>query len=225
MDKLIPITVNDSFEQLVSARDLHQGLRIAKDFTSWFKQQVDRLGLKEGADFTPLRVKSTGGRPGADYAVPIDIAKHICMISGGEMASKIRDYFIQVERAWNSPDQVMARALQISQMTISSLQDRIAILAPKAEQHDRFLAADNAQAMAVVAKALGTGRDRLFRFLREQKVLMGNNMPYQQYLDRGYFRVIEKVINMGGAEVIKPQTLVTAKGVTYIAKLLNKQTA
>lgn len=98
-------------------------------------------------------------------------------------------------------------------------------LRPKAEMHDRFLASDTAQTMAVVAKSLGTGRDRLFRFLREQGILMGNNVPYQQYLDRGYFTVIEKVINMGGAEVIKPQTLVTAKGVTFIAKLLKKQTA
>lgn len=98
-------------------------------------------------------------------------------------------------------------------------------LRPKAELHDRFLASDTAQTMSVVAKSLGTGRDRLFRFLREQNILMGNNMPYQQYLDRGYFRVIEKVINMGGAEVVKPQTLVTTKGVTFIAKLLKKETA
>lgn len=93
-------------------------------------------------------------------------------------------------------------------------------LRPKAELHDRFLSADNAQTVSVVAKSLGTGRDRLFRLLREQKILMANNTPYQQYLERGYFRVIEKVIKMGGDEVIKPQTLITAKGVDYIAKLL-----
>lgn len=93
-------------------------------------------------------------------------------------------------------------------------------LRPKAEMHDRFMTSDTAQTVAVVAKTLGTGRDRLFRFLRERQVLMGNNVPYQQYLERGYFKVIEKVINMGNGEVIKPQTLVTAKGVDYIAKLL-----
>lgn len=93
-------------------------------------------------------------------------------------------------------------------------------LLPKAEMHDRFLSSGSAQTMAVAAKSLGTGRDRLFKFLRDQRILMSNNLPYQQYLDRGYFRVIEKVIIMGGDEVIKPQTLVTAKGVDYIAKLL-----
>lgn len=95
-------------------------------------------------------------------------------------------------------------------------------LRPKAELHDRFLTAENVQTVSVVAKTLGTGRGRLFRFLREQKILMANNTPYQQYLERGYFRVREKVINMGGTEVVKPQTLVTAKGVNYIAKLLGK---
>jgi len=98
-------------------------------------------------------------------------------------------------------------------------------LKPKAEMHDRFLSSACAQTMAVVAKSLGTGRDRLFRFLRDQKILMANNVPYQQYIDRGYFRVIEKVINMGTGEVIKPQTLVTTKGVDYIAKLLGEKTA
>ena len=92
-------------------------------------------------------------------------------------------------------------------------------LEPKAEAFDRFLSADNAQSMAVVAKSLGTGRDRLFKFLRDQKVLMANNTPYQSFLDRGYFRVIEKTIKMGGEEVVKTQTLVTPKGVDYIAKL------
>lgn len=95
-------------------------------------------------------------------------------------------------------------------------------LRPKAEMHDRFLSADNVQTVSVVAKSLGTGRDRLFRFLRDQKILMANNTPYQQFIERGYFRVIEKVINMGGNEVIKPQTFVTAKGVDYIARLLEK---
>lgn len=96
-------------------------------------------------------------------------------------------------------------------------------LRPKAEQHDKFLAADNAQPMNVVAKSLGTGRDRLFKFLRNQKILMANNTPYQPYIERGYFKVIQKPITMGGQVVDKPQTLVYPKGVDYIAKLLKER--
>lgn len=92
-------------------------------------------------------------------------------------------------------------------------------LLPKAEMHDLFLSADNCQSMNVVAKSLGTGRTRLFQFLRDKEILMTNNTPYQDYLDRGYFRVVEKPIVMGDQAINKPQTFVTAKGVDFIAKL------
>ena len=92
-------------------------------------------------------------------------------------------------------------------------------LLPKAEMHDLFLSADNCQSMNVVAKSLGTGRTRLFQFLRDKEILTTNNTPYQEYLHRGYFRVVEKPIVMGDQAINKPQTFVTAKGVDFIAKL------
>jgi anti-repressor protein len=75
------------------------------------------LGLEEGTDFLTILGESTGGRPSTDYRLTLDVAKHICMVSGGDLAKAIRQYFIQVEKAWNTPEQVMARALQMSQMT------------------------------------------------------------------------------------------------------------
>lgn len=93
-------------------------------------------------------------------------------------------------------------------------------LRPKAEAHDLFLAADNAQSMNVVAKSLGTGRTRLFKFLRDRGILMANNTPKQEFIERGYFKVVEKSICMGDSTINKPQTLVTAKGVDYIGRLL-----
>ena len=98
-------------------------------------------------------------------------------------------------------------------------------LLPKAEMHDLFLSADNCQSMNVVAKSLGTGRTRLFQFLRDKEILMTNNTPYQDYLDRGYFRVVEKPIVMGDQAINKPQTFVTAKGVDFIAKLKREEGA
>jgi prophage antirepressor-like protein len=91
---------------------------------------------------------------------------------------------------------------------------------PKAEQFDFFMSAKGAQAMNVVAKSLGTGRTRLFEILRSEGVLMSNNTPYQDYLERGYFKVVEKPIRMGDVTFIKPQTLVTPKGVDFISKML-----
>lgn len=74
--------------------------------------------------------------------------------------------------------------------------------------------------MNMVAKSLGTGRNRLFQFLRDQKVLLANNAPYQRFIDAGYFVVKEKPIQMGDEVINKTQTYVTAKGVDWIAKLL-----
>ena len=102
----------------------------------------------------------------------------------------------------------------------ADLAEQNQILKPKADQHDLFLTGENCQTMNEVAKSLDIGRNKLFEYLRDKKVLMGNNVPYQNYLDRGYFKVIEKPIAMGGSNFNKTQTLVTSKGVEYIAKLL-----
>ncbi|MBA1335903.1 MAG: hypothetical protein HPY66_1721 [Firmicutes bacterium] len=103
------------------------------------------------------------------------------------------------------------------------LAEQNAVLLPKAELHDLFLSADNCQSMNIVAKSLGIGRNILFKVLRDRKILMYNNTPYQEYIDRGYFKVVEKPIIMGGEAINKPQTLVTSKGVDYIAKLLKEK--
>lgn len=93
-------------------------------------------------------------------------------------------------------------------------------LLPKAEQFDKFISGENYQSMNLVAKSLGTGRNRLFQFLRDHKVLLANNVPYQRFIDAGYFVVKEKPIQMGDQVINKVQTYVTAKGVDWIAKLL-----
>jgi len=92
--KLIKVELNQNNEQVVSTRELHKGLGIEKHFSQWWEQQAGRLKLIEGRDFLTLKLESTGGRPGTDCIVKLDIAKHICMVSGGEKAWQIRDYFI-----------------------------------------------------------------------------------------------------------------------------------
>jgi len=90
---------------------------------------------------------------------------------------------------------------------------------PKIEAYNHLINAENLQPWNVVAKALGTGRKRLLEFLRQQKILMSNNTPYQQYIDRGYFVVKEKTFEIGDVFRSYPQTFVSAKGVDFISKL------
>lgn len=224
MNELITIQTNEN-GQAVSARDLHGALGLNQKFTDWFKYQVEKIGLFEGKDFITNLGESTGGRPSVDYIIPLDIAKHLAMISGGENAHKIREYFIQVEKAWNSPEMVMARSLKFAAKQLESYQKEIALLKPKAEFFDQVADSKTAIEIGEAAKVLnmGIGRNKLFQFLREQGILMNNNQPYQQYIDRGYFRVIEqKYTKPDGTTHINIKTLVYQRGLDYIRKLLKK---
>ena len=104
-----------------------------------------------------------------------------------------------------------------------ALEKQLQIAAPKAEVYDIAMSAKNSQSMSTVAKSLGIGRNKLFKFLREQKVLRQNNEPYQTYIDRGYFRVRQVPISRSTGVFNKPQTLVTAKGIDFIARLLKQK--
>ena len=95
-------------------------------------------------------------------------------------------------------------------------------LQPKAEFFDAVTDSKDAIPMADVAKVLdmGIGRNKLFEFLRNNKILMADNKPYQKYVDAGYFRVIEQKYDKGYGETgINIKTLVFQKGVDYIVKM------
>ena len=115
------------------------------------------------------------------------------------------------------------KALVEAEESRLELQAQVQTLTPKADAYNRLLSGENAQTMAQVAKALGTGRNRLFAFLREQKVLMPNNLPVQRYLDRGCFKVREvSVEHSDHSRTNATQTLVTAKGLHLIQNLFAK---
>ncbi|MGN7284304.1 BRO family protein [Shouchella rhizosphaerae] len=103
-------------------------------------------------------------------------------------------------------------------MLAANLQKKIEEDQPKVEAHDRFISGSNHQKMADVAKVLGFGRNTLFKMLREAKILMANNTPYQRYIDQGYFVVKETPVTMGGQTINRPQTYVTAKGVEWLSR-------
>ncbi|SHN77589.1 phage antirepressor KilAC domain-containing protein [Desulfitobacterium chlororespirans] len=235
MSNLIPIEINDQLQQEVSARKLHEGLGMNRDFTNWFKYQAEKLSLREGADFTPILAESTGGRPSIDYKVPIDIAKHICMISGGELAHQIREHFIQAERAWNSPEQVMARAVQIANQRINSLQLIIEEQKPKVIFAEALETSGNSILIGELAKILRQngieiGQNRLFEKLREEGYLIKRgesyNQPTQYSMEMGLFEIKKRTItNPDGSVRATTTTKVTGKGQIYFVNKFKKQIA
>ncbi len=223
MSELIAIQTNDNMEQVISARELHDKLGIKERFSLWFERIQKSLNIKEEIDYCRHTYTNSNNQTFNDYLLSIDIAKHICMVSGGERAHIIRQYFIEVEKAWNSPEMVMSRALKLAEKKIANLEEERQKLLPKAEAYDTFMDASNLQPMNDVAKCLGIGRNKLFALLREKKIIRSNNTPYQEYIDRGYFEVKEKPIKMGESVINYAQTFVTPKGVDYIARIVEAE--
>lgn len=124
----------------------------------------------------------------------------------------------KIEEVLLNPDTIIQLATELKKE-----RERRLALEPKAEAYDTFMDASNLQPMNDVAKCLGYGRNKLFELLRRKKIIRSNNTPYQEYIDRGYFEVKEKPIKMGGWVINYAQTFVTAKGVDYIARIVEAE--
>ena len=116
----------------VSGRELHAVLGVATQYKDWFPRMCE-YGFIEGRDFSSILSKSTGGRPSTDHALSVHMAKELCMLQRNDQGKKFRQYFISVEDAWNSPDKVMERALQIAHRRALEAERRIFALAEENE--------------------------------------------------------------------------------------------
>lgn len=210
----------------LSARELHKFLELSERFSNWF-ERMKQYGFVENQDYLGRKVFNTLAKQELqDYEITLDMAKEISMIQRNEKGKLARQYFIEVEKQWNSPEKVIARGLIESQKIIENLNQQVIEMRPKAEFFDQVASSKTAIQMSEVAKVLNypnLGRNRLFEFLRDKKILMYNNIPYQKYVDCGYFRVVEqKYIKANGETAINIKTLVYQKGINYIKKLLDQ---
>ena len=124
-----------------------------------------------------------------------------------------------------TPEQIVANALIVAQNIISQKDKQIEEMKPKAEFFDTVADSKTAISMNEVAKVLnikGYGRNNLFEFLRNSKVLDRWNVPYQRYVDNGWFRVIEQHYQKNGEPIVTTKTLVYQKGVDGIRKMIEK---
>lgn len=231
MQELIKVDIDT---QTVSARDLHEQLNIGTKFTTWFERMCE-YGFTEGNEFFPKvgETSEQGGRPSTDYDISVDMAKQICMIQRTPEGKKCRQYLIDLEKSWNTPEQVMARALQMADSTIKKLKDNCAALIednqrmkPKeifadavAASHTSILIGDLAK--LIKQNGVEIGQKRLFEWLREKGYLIKRkgadwNMPTQKSMELGLFEVKESTTNNPDGSVrINKTTKVTGKGQQY----------
>ena len=211
----------------LSARELHEFLGIGTEFAKWM-QRMCEYGFSENQDyrvFVKNDDNSKGGRPSTDYEITLDMAKEIAMIQRSDKGKEVRQYFLELERRWNSPEAVMNRALEYSRKQVKALMEENNELKPKALFADAVSASDESILIGQLAKLIRQngyeiGQNRLFEWMRENGYLIKSgsrrNQPTQRAMDMGLFEVKERTIsNPDGSTRITLTTKVTGKGQVY----------
>ena len=230
MNELIKIK-NQGGIETVNARELHEFLEVGRDFTTWIKQRIEKYGFINGEDFTPIWGKSNGGRPSIEYFISIEMAKELSMVENNDKGRQARRYFIEMEKKAKalSVPQNFAEALRLAADQQEKIEEQKRLIAenqPKVEFANAVLGCSDVIDIGSVAKTLhkGIGRNKLFEILRNKKILQPNNIPYQTYIDRGYFRTIEqRFTKPDGSTHISIKTVVYQKGVKFISKILDQE--
>ena len=235
-EQLIPLQENDNGEILVSGRELHEFLEVKTRYDIWFSRMKE-YGFIENQDFIAIVQKRTTAQGNettyTDHAIKLDMAKELAMIQRNEKGKQARQYFIAVEKAWNSPEMIMKRALEIANKNVENLKlENEEQKKQLKEQKPKVLFADAVSTshtsilvgeLAKILKQNGVdmGQNRLFKWLRDNGYLIKRkgtdyNMPTQYSMDLGLFEVKETSITHSDGHISITKTpKVTGKGQMY----------
>lgn len=236
ISKMFNIQEKENGEMAVSAREVHKALNVKTRFSLWVTQNFKMF--KEEVDFTSV-VITTVVNNGAlrnleDYALTLDMAKHIAMMAGTDEGFEARQYFIQVEKAWNSPEMIMQRALKIANETKLQLEAQIEKDKPKVLFAESLVGSQSSILVGELAKLLkqngvDIGQNRLFEWMRENGYLIKQkgenyNLPTQRSADLEIMDIKKRTINNpDGSSQITRTTKITGKGQQYfINKFLSE---
>lgn len=238
MNELIKINY-DSEQPTVSGRELHEFLQVGTEYKKWF-ERMSEYGFSENTDFVRVTQKcpTLGGMQNmTDHQLTVPMAKEICMVQRNEKGKQARQYFIQLENAWNEPEQVMARALKLADKQMHALQIENSeltyqnqLMYPKALFADAVAASKTSILVGELAKLLrqngvDIGEKRLFDYLRDNGYLIrrsgtDRNMPTQRSADAGWFTIKETTVNHADGHIsISKTPKVTGKGQAYFINL------
>lgn len=241
MNNLINITLNENQEPVVSGRQLHQVLEVKTAYKDWFKRMTE-YGFTKNQDFNTLKfeqVRTEGKREVrremTDHVLKLDMAKEIAMIQRTDKGKEVRQYFIQVEKDFNSPEKIMARALLMADKKVHKLEAQIEADRPKVLFADAVSASKSSCLIGELAKILkqngiDIGQNKLFQWLRSNGYLISRrgdswNQPTQKSMQLGLFELKKTNINHAdGHTTTNTTTKVTGKGQQYfINKFLNQK--
>ena len=235
MTELIKVQERDG-EQLVSGRELHKFLESSERFSKWWERMVG-YGFEENKDYTLYqKVHPQNKQEIIDYLMKISMAKEISMLQRNEKGKEARMYFIKCEEAWNSDEIVMARAILIQNKKILGYKEKIDILekkiendAPRVSFAETIEKASDCLLVREFSKLIATegihlGEKKLYRWFREKGFILKNSTePTQTAVQKGLFKVAERVVKAVTGDIISTTTRITGKGQVYFLDLLKKE--
>lgn len=234
MNEILKVTTNEQQEPCISGRELHKFLEVETPYHIWFPRMVG-YGFDEDIDFSTFEQKCSkpqGGRPSTDHIIKLDMAKELAMIQRSEKGKQARQYFIEIEKEYNSPEKIMARALlmadkQIKELTIRNSEQKQLIeeQQPKVLFAQSVESSNNSCLVGELAKILRQngihiGQNRLFSWLRENGYLGRKgefyNTPTQKSMDLGLMTIKKNVINQPDGTIrTTTTTKISGKGQIY----------
>ncbi len=241
MNELIKVNTDDKGDVIVSGRELHEFLESKEPYTQWF-ERMKEYGFVENVDFSVFQnfvnddTAFGGLRKITEHAIKLDMAKEIAMIQRNDKGKQARQYFIAVEKEYNSPEKIMARALRIADETINNLKIKIQQDKPKVLFADSVESSNNSCLVGELAKILkqnniDIGQNKLFEWLREKGYLIKQkgenfNLPTQYSMELGLMTVKKSVVNNPDGTIRTTRTpKITGKGQIYFVNKFLKNIA
>ena len=235
MNELIPTTQNEHGEITLSGRELHEFLEVSTEYRKWFGR-MSEYGFVENVDFIRVTQKcpTLGGvQDVVNHQIKLDMAKEIAMIQRTEKGKEARQYFLQVEKMWNSPEMIIKRAMEFQNKKILLLETQINEEKPYTDFGKVVAISDGAINVGAFAKliyekhGINIGRNKLMNWLREKGYLIKQgrekNNPKQNYIEQGLFKVSPTIISRTEGDVQNSTTLVTGKGQVKLMEILKQE--
>ncbi|NFF68918.1 phage antirepressor Ant [Clostridium sporogenes] len=237
-EQLIPVNQNENGEVIISGRELHEFLGVKTKYIDWF-ERMKKYGFVENADFALVTQKKETNNPKnpvteiTDHAIKLDMAKELAMIQRNEKGKQARQYFIAVEKAWNSPEMIMKRALEIANKRVENLKletiqqkQIIGELKPKADYTDTILLNKSLVTITQIAKDYGMSGTKLNEILHRLGVQYKQSnqwLLYSKHHCKGYTH--SETIpfkHRDGRTDVKMNTKWTQKGRLFLYELLKE---
>jgi len=199
VNELINVTLNENNEPIISARQLHKTLEVKTRFSQWVEQNFKMF--KENEDFSSVVTTTQQNQYGGtkklqDYAVTIRMAEHLAMMSKTNKGHEVREYFIQVEKDFNSPEKIMARALLMADKKIKLLESQNENLLIELEEAtknadylDLILQTKDSLTITQIAQDYGMSARKMNQLLKRERIqrtVNGQWVLYAKYLAKGY---------------------------------------